>query len=273
MKVFVVDISRCNGCYNCQIACKDEHCGNDWSPYAKPQPDIGQFWCKLNEKVHCTGDLARMTYTPVMCQHCEDAPCMAAAPGAVYRREDGLVVIDPEKAKGIKAIAEACPYGAVFYNEELDLCQKCTGCAHLLDNGWQVPRCVDACPTDAIRFGDAEDFAEELANSEYLEPLTGSAGSLKPIVHYLNLPKRYVGGTFVDFEADEVVIGAKARLLNAEGDVVAECDTDDFGDFIFKQVRPGRYTVVVGGGGYADVAREVDLTHDDLNLEYVGARR
>ena len=31
----------CNGCYCCQIACKDEHVANDWMPYAKPQPDTG----------------------------------------------------------------------------------------------------------------------------------------------------------------------------------------------------------------------------------------
>ncbi len=43
-KVLVIDISKCNGCYNCQIACKDEHVGNDWTPIAKPQPDTGQFW-------------------------------------------------------------------------------------------------------------------------------------------------------------------------------------------------------------------------------------
>ena len=50
MKAFVIDLSVCNGCYCCQIACKDEHAGNDWSPYAKPQPDTGQFWLGIKEK-------------------------------------------------------------------------------------------------------------------------------------------------------------------------------------------------------------------------------
>ena len=48
MKAFVLDLARCVGCYNCQVACKDEHCGNDWTPYARPQPDTGQFWLKVN---------------------------------------------------------------------------------------------------------------------------------------------------------------------------------------------------------------------------------
>ncbi|MFH0915517.1 MAG: oxidoreductase, partial [bacterium] len=43
-KVMVIDLSICNGCHNCQVACKDEHVGNDWSPIARPQPDTGQFW-------------------------------------------------------------------------------------------------------------------------------------------------------------------------------------------------------------------------------------
>ena len=43
-KVFVIDIAKCNGCHSCQFVCKDEHVGNDWTPIAKPQPEIGQFW-------------------------------------------------------------------------------------------------------------------------------------------------------------------------------------------------------------------------------------
>jgi hypothetical protein len=49
MQVFTVDLSLCNGRYCCQIACKDEHVGNDWSPYAKPLPDTGQFWLGISE--------------------------------------------------------------------------------------------------------------------------------------------------------------------------------------------------------------------------------
>ena len=50
-KVMIIDITKCNGCYNCQIACKDEHVGNDWTPIAKPQPDTGQFWTKVEVHV------------------------------------------------------------------------------------------------------------------------------------------------------------------------------------------------------------------------------
>ena len=104
MKVFVFDAARCNGCCGCQIVCKDEHCGNDWMPYAKPQPMTGHFWCKVDQVVHGQAPVVKIEYTPRMCNHCDNAPCKAAAPDAVYQREDGLVIIDPIKAKGNKAL-------------------------------------------------------------------------------------------------------------------------------------------------------------------------
>ena len=114
MKAFVIDVSICNGCYNCQIACKDEHCSNDWMPIAAPQPETGQFWCKLNEYIRGSVPKVKMHYIPVLCQHCDDAPCMKAFPEVIYKREDGMVVIDPEKAKGIKGIEASCPWGVIY---------------------------------------------------------------------------------------------------------------------------------------------------------------
>ena len=146
MKTFVLDLDICNGCYCCQIACKDEHVGNDWMPYARPQPDTGQFWIRLKESTRGTVPKVRVSYFPQMCMHCEDAACIKVCePGAIYRRPDGLVIVDPDKCTGCKLCTDACPHDALFFNEDLNIAQKCTGCAHLLDDGWDVPRCVDAC--------------------------------------------------------------------------------------------------------------------------------
>ena len=141
-KVFFIDLSYCNGCGNCQLACKDEHAWNDWMPYSKPQPATGHFWLKLDQETCGSAPKLRINYTPKMCNHCDNAPCLTAAKNnAVYRRDDGLIIIDPEKAKGQKELVDACPYGAIFWNDEEDLPQKCTGCAHLLDNGYKLPWC------------------------------------------------------------------------------------------------------------------------------------
>ena len=122
-KAFVIDVAKCSGCYNCQLACKDEHAENDWTPYAKPQPLTGQFWSRVTDHVQGTIPKVRIHYIPRFCNHCRNAACMEAAKdGAVYRREDGLVIIDPEKAAGQKQIADACPYGADAYREAFPIC-------------------------------------------------------------------------------------------------------------------------------------------------------
>ena len=98
MKALVIDINKCNGCYNCQIACKDEHVENDWTPYAKPQPDTGQFWMRLTEMTRGTVPKVKITYLPTLCRHCDAAPCIQTCkPSAIFKRNDGTVLIDPAK--------------------------------------------------------------------------------------------------------------------------------------------------------------------------------
>lgn len=262
MKAFLIDVARCNGCRNCQIACKDEHCGTSWMPYAAEQPMTGQFWCNVNEKVRGTVPVVRVTYTPLLCGHCADAPCLAAAEdGAVYCREDGLIIIDPEKAKGQKAIKDACPMGAVYWNEELDIPQKCTGCAHLLDDGWVEPRCVDACPTGAMRFGEESEL--DLEGAELLAPVADFGAR----VWYRNLAKRFVAGCLVDFDAREVVIGEKVTLIDEDGIALLSTITDEFGDFLFDQIPAAKYTVEIAGRKFV-----ADVVGEDLNLGDISAK-
>ena len=262
-KVFVFDAAKCNGCRNCQIACKDEHVDNDWSPWSRPQPDTGHFWCRIEERVRGQVPKVRVSYVMHRCQHCENAPCMAAAPEAVYRREDGLVIVDPEKAAGRRELVEACPYGAIFWNEELAIPQKCTGCAHLVDAG-EAPHCVDVCPHGALRFGDEEDLAAEIAASEALVP--GRAGADRPRVFYLNLPRRFLAGVVVDPEADEVVPGARVTAENlATGEVLA-AEADEFGDFWFHQVGAAGWRVYAEAEGYLTRVLEASTVDEDRNM-------
>jgi tetrathionate reductase subunit B len=266
VKVFVVDTSRCNGCYSCQIACKDEHCGNDWSPYAKPQPDTGQFWLKMNEFVRGNVPQVKMTYYPVMCQHCEDAPCMAACgvEGAMYVRDDGLVMIDPKKCTGCMNCVDACPYGCIYYNSNLNLAQKCTGCAHLLDRGWTEPRCVDACATGALMFGEESELSAVTANAETLHPEFG----LKTRVSYVGLPKRFIAGTVYDPDANEVVTDATCTLTG-EGETLTQA-TNHWGDFWFEGLKVGTFSLTIEAAGktktIADISTEKDVGLGDIPL-------
>ena len=266
MKTLVVDIAKCNGCYNCQLVCKDEHCGADWSPYAKPQPQTGQFWCRVDERERGRVPVVKVSYTPVFCGMCDDAACMKAdAHGAVYRREDGLIVIDPEKAVGARELVDACPAGMVFYNEELDIAQKCTGCAHLIDAGWDVPRCVDACATGALRVVDEDELAGLAEGVSCADELAGRGSR----VLYANKPGRFVAGCVADRSVNEVVIGAAVTAFDEAGALVSSASTDEFGDFMFDFADGGRYLVRIEAHGYAPVELVADCTELDVVFDDV----
>jgi NAD-dependent dihydropyrimidine dehydrogenase PreA subunit len=162
----------------------------------------------------------------------------------------------------------ACPIGSIYFNDELNVAQKCTGCAHLLDNGWEVPRCVDACPHEAIQFKEEEEFGALLSKAECLEPLNG----LGSRAYYLHLPQRFVAGTAVDFAADEVVIDARVDIAGIRG-FTASKETDELGDFKFDQIPPDTYKVTIIAEGYKMFETEADLREGDLSLDDLSLER
>jgi tetrathionate reductase subunit B len=263
MKVFVHDVSICNGCYNCQIACKDEHVGNDWTPIAKPQPDTGQFWLKLHEFIRGTVPKVKMHYIPTLCNHCDDAPCIKVCivDEAIYKRVDGLVIIDPEKCSGCKLCVSSCPYGAIYFNNDLNIAQKCTGCAHLLDEGWQEPRCVDACPTSALKFIEESEASQYIEKAEIPHPEYNT----KPRVYYLNVPKKFVAGTVYDPKDEEVIPGARCTLTDEEGKDHTIL-TDGFGDFWFEGLEAGYHTLKIEAGGFKSKTIGSINTAESVNL-------
>jgi len=264
-KVMVIDLAICNGCHNCQVACKDEHVANDWSPIAKPQPDTGQFWNKVINLERGTVPKVQVTYHHSICQHCEEAPCIEACNAhAIYRRADGIVIIDPEKCRGNQLCLEACPYeNVIYFNDDLNIAQKCTFCAHLLDQGWTETRCSDACPTGAFTFGDEDDLAEVIAKAELLKPELPT----RPRVYYLHLPKKWIAGAVYDSEADECTEGATVTAINRETGEKVAATTDNYGDFWLKDLPDGTYTLLIEKEGYlTQKLGPVDATLEDQNL-------
>ena len=264
MKAFFVDVSICNGCYCCQIACKDEHVGNDWTPYAKPQPDTGQFWLKLNEHIRGTVPKVKMHYVPVLCMHCDNAPCIPACQveGAIYKNDDGMVIIDPVKCTGCKSCVDSCPYNAIFFNDNLNIAQKCSGCAHLLASGWKEPRCVDACPNEALRFGEESELKDLIAEGKVRNPEYGT----KPRVYYKGIPKKFIAGTVYDPKEKEVVIGATCTLTAISGGEDIKAETDDFGDFWFEKLEDGDYVLKIEAKGFDSKTISSISTEKDVNL-------
>jgi len=201
-------------------------------------------------------------YLAMPCQHCQDAPCVKAHPDIISRREDGIVLIDPVKAKGKEGLEKSCPYGAIYWNEELKVAQKCTMCAHIIDGGDEprVPRCAHSCPTGALSYHVMEPAQmAEMVKSEGLETYRPEFGT-RPNVFYKNLyrfTKAFVaGGILKDGEC------ASGVELTLQGPGVSGTQTTDgFGDFKFDALTPGEYTLLAAG----KELRKVSLT-ESVNL-------
>lgn len=262
-KAFLVDVDRCTGCSLCIIACKDEHVGSGYPPWTRPQPDTGHFWIAVQPMERGRIPRVRMTYLPLFCQHCGNAPCIKACPeNAIRTRDDGLVWIAPEACTGCGLCQEACPYGVIYMNAELGIAQKCTGCAHRVDEGL-LPRCADICPHDAIVIGDETDGA--FGEGECGERLDVYHPEYKaqPRVYWKGLPKPWVAGTLIDAVSDEVVSGAAITLVDLFEDGSVAVLSDEFGDFWIRGVEKDRkYRLEIKKEGYEELLAIVTTDGD-----------
>jgi len=250
---WIIDVEKCENCNNCFLSCKDEHVKNEWQGYSSSQPDHGQKWMNIKGKERGKYPYIDVAYLPVPCMHCDNAPCIKAAGNeAIYKRKDGIVIIEPIKARGQKQLVSACPYGAIWWNEELQIPQKCTMCAHLLDDGWTKSRCVQACPTDALSMLNVE--KSDMEHRIRVENLTvyNSQFNTAPRVYYKNLYRFthcFIGGTLSvkNNNVVDCVEGATVKLFSDNKKNISECLTDNYGDFKFDGLteNSGNYIVQI----------------------------
>ncbi len=252
----IVDVAKCTACNMCTLACHDEYVGNDFPGYAAEMPKHGHQWIQIRRKERGSVPLVDVAFLPVMCQHCDEAPCIEAAKdGAVTKRDDGIVIIDPQKTKGQKQLVESCPYDAIWWNEELELPQHWIFDAHLLDDGWKEPRAAQVCATAAITALKTDDGTmQEIAQDQGLENLHPEHGT-KPRVWYKNLhrfEKCFIGGSLEEEKdgAVDCIEGAKVILYKGS-DKVAETTSDNYGDFTFDHLdeNSGAHRVEIEFGG------------------------
>ena len=265
----VIDITQCCGCYNCFLACRDEYCGNDYSPFSAAEPERGQFWMKVIERERGKYPYAvKVAYMPTPCLHCDEANCVKAAKnGEIYRQENGVVIIDPVKSKGQKNLVNSCPYRVIYWNSEKQIPQKCTFCAHLLSAGWKEPRCVEACPTGALIFGDLDDPNSQVAKlaasgkTEILHPEYG----MKDKVTYIGLPKRFIAGTVIFGNTDECAENVNITISDEAG-IKTVVKTNNFGDFELDGLPVDKpFSVLIKTTGYKPVEFNI-ITKADVYL-------
>jgi len=194
----LVDATRCvSGCDACVNACATEH-GIEMTD----RPEIDAQWIRKVDLID--ENSGKEISLPVMCQHCEDAPCVAVCPtGASFRREDGIVLVNKHTCIGCRYCMMACPYKArSFIHINLvgqrthsprgkGTVESCTFCVHRVDRD-REPACVEACTAaghQALLFGDLSDNEGELAQrlgEVQTQQLRSDLGT-NPGVHYHGL--------------------------------------------------------------------------------------
>ncbi len=186
----VVDIDRCSGCQACVVACQAEN-NIPLNTEDRFHQRRAIEWIRIERYWEGEYPNVKARFLPVMCQHCNNAPCEPVCPVfATYHNNEGLNVQVYNRCVGTRFCANNCPYQVRFFNfwepvwpetlrnqlnpdvtvRSRGIMEKCTFCvqrirrveqkaAHEgreLKDGEFAPACVQACPTDALVFGDTE---------------------------------------------------------------------------------------------------------------------
>ena len=169
----LIDLKRCIGCDACTLACKQEQ---------GTPPNV--MFARVFSREYGKFPSTKKFFLPILCNHCEDPPCIKACPShAIVKREDGIVSVIEDKCCGAQACVSACPYGAIYYPDgggrrpeyfdeptdferyhnykengmmKLPVAMKCNFCSPRVDKGME-PACVVTCPTGCRIFGDLDD--------------------------------------------------------------------------------------------------------------------
>jgi molybdopterin-containing oxidoreductase family iron-sulfur binding subunit len=217
----VIDTDRCTGCEACVVACHEE---NNIQTVGEKEAANGRamHWLRIERYVEGEFPDARVSFRPVLCQQCGDAPCEPVCPvNATHHTEEGLNAMVYPRCIGTRYCANNCPYTVRFFNwfepewpPPLDrqlnpdvsprvsgVMEKCTFCVQRIQDAKQRaaadgravadgdirPACAAACPGEVFTFGDFEDAdsrAARLARSRRATHLLGDLGT-RPGVVYL----------------------------------------------------------------------------------------
>jgi len=179
----VIVADRCIGCDACYVACKTE-----WS--VAPLKEAYRTRVFEVEDEDRFGK-AKIKFLPVLCNHCDNAPCVDVCPtgSSIKRDEDGIVLVIPEMCIGCKACMAACPYNARYYDEEANTVDKCTFCFPRISTGLD-PACVTTCVGDSRVFGDLNDPESKVSklvrDATSIKRLKESDGA-EPNVYYVTV--------------------------------------------------------------------------------------
>ena len=208
----VVDLDKCTGCQGCVVACQAENNipSNEKSDYDE---DRVIQWIRVERYWEGTFPDVKARFIPIMCQHCDEAPCEPVCPVyATYHNSEGLNVQVYNRCIGTRFCANNCPYKVRFFNfweaewpdslknqlnpdvtvRSRGIMEKCTFCIQRIRrtkrdanvNGFEIddgsrainPACVNACPTEALVFGDMNDSNSKVSKIKEKESKKSGRG-------------------------------------------------------------------------------------------------
>lgn len=153
IRLFLVDLDRCFGCYTCEVACKQE---KGLTAGSRPIQVIELGPRSVNGMV-CRD------FVPTLCCQCDESYCMqACTSGALTRTTEGIVNLDKEKCTHCELCIIACPYGLIGFNSDTSIPDKCDFCIGRIERDLE-PSCVSHCPANALHFKPEEELKEFLS--------------------------------------------------------------------------------------------------------------
>ena len=152
---FYFDASQCSGCKTCQVACKDKHDLPGNMRWRNVYEVAGGQWVQKGK--NWISEIKSYNIS-LACNHCEEPICMIKCPNkAIYKDDEGLVLIDEKRCMGCQYCAWACPYDALHLNKNTGKMTKCTMCDDYIAEG-KLPSCVTACPMRVLKAGELNEF-------------------------------------------------------------------------------------------------------------------